>query len=121
MKWLVLAMIILKMNVCAAEELRFIDSTDDFGYFIDIDTVKLESDSVFSVNMVIIRVNVNQMEVVNMEINRAEKYYNIKWTKTLSYDERTEIKSDSRARGRKSYSDKSIMGDIVAMVLGNRE
>ena len=121
MKWLVAAIIIFNMNTCAAEDLKFIDSTDDFGYFIDIDTVKLESDSVFSVNMVIIRVNVNQMEVVNMQINPAEKYYNIKWTKTLSYDERTEIKSDSTPRGWKSYSEKSLMGDIVEMVLGNRE
>ena len=121
MKWLVAAIIIFNMNTCAAEDLKFIDSTDDFGYFIDIDTVKLESTSVFSVNMVIIRLNVNQMEVVDLQINHAAKYYIIRGTKTLSYDERTEIKSDTARRPPKSYSEKSLMGDIVEMVLGNRE
>ena len=105
------------MNTCAAEDLKFIDSKDDFGYFIDIDTIKLENQNTFSVNLVIIRLNVNQMEVVDLQINHALRNYIIRSTKTLSYDERTEIKSDTTPRKPKSYAEKSLMGDIVDVVI----
>ena len=113
----VAAIIFLNLNTCAAEDLKFIDSTDDFGYFIDIDTIKLESPTVFSVNMVIIRLNLNQMEIVDLQINHGSKYYTIRSTRTLSYDERTEIKADYTQRTPKSYSDKSLMGDIVNIAI----
>lgn len=113
----VAAIIFLNLNTCAAEDLKFIDSTDDFGYFIDIDTIKLESPTVFSVNMVIIRLNLNQMEVVDLQINHGAKYYTIRSTRTLSYDERTEIKADYTRRSPKSYSNKSLMGDIVNIAI----
>ena len=111
------AIIILNFNICAAEDLKFIDSSGDDGYFIDMDSVKIESNSIFRVNMAIIRLNLNQMEVVDLRINHAAKNYEILSTKTFSYDDRTEIKSDSRRRGIKSYSDKSLMGDIVNIVI----
>ncbi len=113
----VAAIFFLNLNICAAEDLKFIDSNDDFGYFIDIDTIKLENQNIFSVDMVIIRLNLNQMEVIDLQINHAAKNYIIRSTRTLSYDERTEIKSDFTARTAKSYSDKSLMGDIVNIVL----
>lgn len=117
LKWIIAAIIILNMNICTAENLKFIDSNDDYGYFIDIDTIKLESGNIFSVNMVIIRPNVNEMDVVDLQINYAEKNYVIRSTRTLSYDERTEIKSDRTRRQAKSYSEKSLMGDIVDVVI----
>ena len=112
-----LAIIFLNVNNCAAEDLKFIDSSGDDGYFIDMDSVKIENSSVFRVNMAIIRLNLNQMEVVDLRINHKAKNYEILSTKTLSYDERTEIKSDKNRRGVKSYSDKSLMGDIVNIVI----
>ena len=111
------AIIFLNFNTCAAEDLKFIDSNDDDGYFIDMDSVKMESNSVFRVNMAIIRLNVNQMEIVDLKINHAAKNYEILSTRTVSYDERTEIKSDNTRRGAKSYSEKSLMGDIVNIVI----
>ncbi|MBQ7704196.1 MAG: hypothetical protein IJT73_02015 [Selenomonadaceae bacterium] len=111
------AILFLNFGNCEAEDLKFIDSNGDVGYFIDMDSVQFESSSVFRINMAIIRLNLNQMEVVDLRINHAAKNYAILSTKTLSYDERTEIKSDNTARGAKSYSDKSLMGDIVEIVI----
>lgn len=113
----VAAIIFLNWNICAAENLKFIDSNDDYGYFIDMDSVKIESNSAFRVNMAIIRLNVNQMEIVDLRINHAAKNYSILSTRTVSYDERTEIKSDKTPRGAKSYSEKSLMGDIVNILI----
>lgn len=112
-----LAVIFLNFNTCAAEDLKFIDSSGDDGYFIDMDTVKIESPRVFSVDLAIIRLNSNQMELIDLQINHSEKNYVIRSVRTLSYDERTEIKSDFTQRTPKSYSDKSLMGDIVQIVI----
>ena len=113
----ILASIFLNFRTCAAEDLKFIDSNGNDGYFIDMDTVKIESPTVFSVNLVIIRLDSNQMELIDLQINHGAKNYVIRSTRTLSYDERTEIKSDDTARSPKSYSDKSFMGDIVKIVI----
>ena len=117
MKLLIIAAIILNMNICAAEDLKFIDSKDDFGYFIDIDTIKLESRNTFSVNMVIIRANLNEMDVIDLQINHELKNYTVYSIKTLSYDERAEIKSDMTRRQAKTYAEKSLMGEIVEFVI----
>lgn len=117
----VLAIIFLNFSTCAAEYLKFIDSNGDDGYFIDMDTVKIESPKVFSVNMAIIRINLNQMEVIDLQIDHGAKKYVIRSTRTLSYDERTEIKSDNTPRIARAYSDKSLMGDVVRIVVYGEE
>lgn len=113
----VLAIIFLQFSTCAAEYLKFIDSGGDDGYFIDTDTINIQSPQVFNVNMIIIRLNINQMEVIDLQINHSAKTYIIRSTRTLSYDERTEISADYAPRPARGYSDKSLMGDIVQIVL----
>ena len=115
------AVIFLNLNTCAAEDLKFIDSNGNDGYFIDMDTVKIESKTVFSVNLAIIRLDSNQMELIDLQINHGEKKYIIRSTRTLSYDERTEIRADNAPRRPMSYSDKSFMGDIVRIVIYGAE
>lgn len=112
-----MAVMFLNLNTCAAENLKFIDSNGNDGYFIDMDTVKIESAAVFSVNLAIIRLDSNQMDLIDLQINHHAKNYVIRSTRTLSYDERTEIRSDYTPRSPKSYSDKSYMGDIVQIVI----
>lgn len=112
-----MAVILLNVNTCAAEDLKFIDSNGNDGYFIDMDTVKIESPKVFSVNLAIIRLDSNQMDLIDLQINHGAKNYVIRSTRTLSYDERTEIRADYTPRTPKSYSDKSYMGDIVQIVI----
>jgi len=112
-----MAVMFLNLNTCAAENLKFIDSNGNDGYFIDMDTVKIESAAVFSVNLAIIRLDSNQMDLIDLQINHHAKNYVIRSTRTLSYDERTEIRADYTPRSPKSYSDKSYMGDIVQIVI----
>ncbi|MBR5912967.1 MAG: hypothetical protein IKZ58_01200 [Selenomonadaceae bacterium] len=102
---------------CSAEDLRFIDANGDTGYYVDASTIRVESDSVFYVDFDIIRAGINQMEVINLRINHWEKIYQVMSIKTLSYDERTELKSDDNYRHPSSYAEKSLIGDIVRFVL----
>ncbi|MBR6012768.1 MAG: hypothetical protein IK062_03170 [Selenomonadaceae bacterium] len=112
-----MAFIFFGLNFCSAEDLRFIDARENLGYYVDADSVKIKDDKTFNVNLVVIRADINQMELTDVEINHAEKVYTIKSTKTLSYSDRTEISADYKSRTPHSYSDKSLMSEIVIMIL----
>ena len=114
----VVFMTIIFFNVkCSAEDLRFIDAKGNTGYYVDASTIRVESDSVFYVDFDIIRADINQLDVISLRINHWEKIYQVRSIRTLSYDERTELKSDKSYRNPSSYSDKSVIGDIVRFVL----
>lgn len=112
-----MAVIFFGLNSCSAENLRFIDARGDTGYYVDLDSVKKHNNRSFNVDMIVIRADINQMEVTNVEINHAEKTYTIKSTRTLSYSDRIEISADYKMRAPHSYSDKSLMSEIVIMIL----
>ena len=104
-------------NTCSAENLKFIDSHENIGYYVDLDSVNKINDNIFKVNLIVIRADMNQMELTDVEINHAKKIYTIKSTKTLSYSDRTEISADYKSHTPHSYSDKSLMSEIVIMIL----
>ncbi len=109
------------VKICAAENLKFIDSEGDVGYFVDMDSFVEENSAVFRVNMVVIRINLNQMDSVSLRINHHLQTYIIRSIKTYSYDKRTEIKSDDQIRPTRNYIDDSLMGDLVKIVLNGGE
>ena len=111
------AIIFFNFTKCYAEDLRFIDADGDTGYYVDASTIRVESDSVFYVDLDIIRASINQMEVINLRINHWEKTYQIMSIRTLSYDERTELKTDNARRNPATYTEKSLIGDVVRFVL----
>ncbi len=113
--------IFIDVKICAAENLKFIDAEDDTGYFVDLDSFAEENASVFRVNMIVIRINLNQMDAVNLRINHRLQTYIIRSIKTYSYDKRTEIKSDEQIRPTRNYNDDSLMGDLVKIVLNGGE
>lgn len=109
--------IFFDISTGAAENLKFIDSEDEIGYFVDLDSFVEENGSVFRVNMIVIRINLNEMDAVNLRINHRLQTYIIRSIKTYSYDKRTEIKSDEQIRPTRNYKEKSLMGDLVKLVL----
>lgn len=111
------AIIFFGSNFCSAEDLKFVDSRGDTGYYFDVDSVQIKGDSTLSVNLVVIKIDVNEMEITDLEINHAEKLYTIKSVKTLSYSDRTEISSDYKSRHPRPYSNRSLMNEIVTMIL----
>ena len=111
------AIIFFGGTICFAENLKFIDSNEDIGYFVDLDSLKVETADAFTVNVMIIRASINQMEIVDLRINHHEKTYEIRSVNTVSYDERTVLKSDSTPRSPRSYAAKSLMGEIVQIIL----
>lgn len=102
---------------CFAEDLRFIDADGDTGYYVDASSIRVENDKIFYVDLDIIRASINQMDVVNLKINHWEKTYQVTSIKTLSYDERTKLKTDNAYRMPLRYSEKSLIADVVRFVL----
>lgn len=111
------AAIFFSAKSCFAEDLRFIDAKDDIGYYVDASTIRIESDSVFFADLVIIRASINQMEVINLRINHWERTYAVQSVRTLSYDGRTELRVDNNPRRAASYNDRSLIGDVVHFVI----
>lgn len=112
-----MTVIFFGLNSCSAENLKFIDARGDTGYYVDLDSVNRKNNQIFNVDMIVIRADLNQMEVTDVEINHAEKTYTIKSARTLSYSDRTEISADYKQHAPHSYSDKSLMSEIVIMIL----
>ena len=111
------ALILSNFKVCSADDLRFIDANGDTGYYVDASTIRVESDSVFYVDLDIIRASINQMEVINLRIDHWNRTYEIISIRTLSYDERTELKSDNNRRLPASYAEKSLIGEVAHFVV----
>lgn len=115
---LVITTIILMSGAtCAAEDLKFIDAMDDTGYYYDADSVKIESPSVLTVRMAVIKANFNRMYTYNVRITHTSRIYEILSSKILSYDTRAELESNNKRRPPQRYSDKSEMGQMVHLIL----
>lgn len=104
-------------NNCSAEDLKFIDSRGEVGYYVDMDSVQIKNSDSFGVNFIVINADTNRMELTDLEINHAQKVYTIKSVRTLSYSDRTEISADYKSRLPRAYSDKSLMSEIVIIIL----
>ena len=107
----------LSCSTCAAEDLRFVDAMDDTGYYYDADSVKIESPSVLTVRMAVIKANFNRMYTYNVRITHTSRIYEILSSKILSYDTRAELESNNKRRPPQRYSDKSEMGQMVHLIL----
>ena len=111
------AMIFLNCRTVFAENLIFIDAMGDTGYYFDMDSVQKESSEVFFVDFIVIRADKNEMAVAHLKINHKKKNYIVQSSKTLSYDERTELKTETGNKVVRSYSEKSVMNEAVNMIL----
>ena len=107
----------MNCKTSSAENLKFIDSTGDTGYYVDLDSVKVQSPEVFFVDFIVIRADKNEMAVANLKINHKQRNYIVQSSKTLSYDERTELKTELGNKIVRSYSNKSLMYETVQIIL----
>ena len=111
------AIFILSTSTGAAENLKFIDAMDDTGYYYDADSVKTESDGIFTVQMAVIKASLNRMYAYDVRITHTNRTYEILSSKILSYDTRAVLEVNDSRRPPQRYSDKSEMGQMVHLIL----
>lgn len=111
------AIFLLSVSTCSAENLKFIDAMDDTGYYYDVDSVKTESDGIFTVQMAVIKASLNRMYTYDVRITHTNRTYEILSSKILSYDTRAILESNNSRRPPQKYSEKSEMGQMVHLIL----
>lgn len=116
---IIFAVIFCNLKTSSAEDLKFIDASGDTGYYVDMDSVQIESSEVLLADFIVIRADKNEMAIANLKINHRQKTYIVQSTRTLSYDERTELKTESGNKIVHHYSAKSLMNETVQIILSN--
>ena len=104
-------------STCAAQEFTFVDAEDLTGYYVDKETIKIESSEFIIATIAVIRADMNKMYVYNLRINHKNQMYQIISSKTFEYDTRQLIESNDRSRPYRPYAAKSEMSELINYIL----
>ena len=107
----------MTLPVCSAENFVFVDAEDTTGYYVDKDSVKVESQESIKVTIAIIKAKSNKMYIYSVQINPENHTYQIFSSKILEYDTRNVLEINDNPRILKTYSLKSKMAELVDFIL----
>ena len=105
------------LSVCSAENFKFVDAEGNTGYYVDMDTIKIESQESIAASIAVVKANLNKMYVYNVRINHKNQTYQIVSSEILEYDTRNKLESNNRSRPFRPYSPKSEMSELINFVL----
>ena len=105
------------LPVCFAENFQFVDAEDTTGYYVDIDSVNIESPEFVAAKIAVVKSNLNRMYVYNVRINHKEQTYQIVSSQILEYDTRSILESNNRSRPFRPYAAKSEMSELINFIL----
>ena len=103
--------------VCFAENFQFVDAENTTGYYVDIDSVNIESPEFVAAKIAVVKSNLNRMYVYNVRINHKEQTYQIVSSQILEYDTRSILESNNRSRPFRPYAAKSEMSELINFIL----
>ena len=104
-------------SVCFAENFQFVDAEDTTGYYVDIDSVEIESPELLKTRIAVVKANLNKMYIYNVRINHKDHNYQIVSSRILEYDTRTILESNDKSRPFRPYAAKSEMSEVVNFIL----
>ena len=104
-------------SICVAQEFTFVDAEDKTGYYVDKETIKIESSEFITATIAVIRADMNKMYVYNLRINHKDQTYQIISSKILEYDTRRLIESNDRSRPYRPYAARSEMSVLIKYIL----
>ena len=110
--------ILISINpICAAQEFTFVDANDLTGYYVDKETIKIESSESITATIAVVRADMNKMYVYNLRINHKNQTYQIMSSKILEYDTRRIIETNDRSRPYRPYAARSEMSELINYIL----
>ena len=104
-------------SICVAQEFTFVDAEDKTGYYVDKETIKIESSEFITATIAVIRADMNKMYVYNLRINHKNQTYQIMSSKTFEYDTRDLLESNDKSRPYRPYAPKSEMSELIKFIL----
>ena len=119
LQFVLIAIIFTAINfpVCSAKNFTFVDAEDETGYYVDKDTVKIESSESIAATTAVVKANLNKMYVYNVRINHKNQTYQINSSKIMEYDSQNVIETNDNVRPFRPYAPKSEMAELVNFVL----
>jgi len=118
----VLCMVLLLVSsVCfaAAVDMRFVDAVDDVGYYVDVNSVNLISDTEAEASVGIIIPARNRWYIYQMHFNRAASTYQILKLTEFKYDTKEKLYSSDQPLAVKSYGNPSPIKSVVDFIYNN--
>ena len=107
----------ISANSCFAENFQFVDAEDTTGYYVDIDSVKVESPEFVSATIAVVKANLNKMYKYDLRINHKDQTYQIVSSQILEYDSRSVLETNKRNRPFRPYAAKSEMSELINFIL----
>ena len=112
----------LQSSMCSAENLKFVDSIENTGYYVDMDTVKLEGQNIINAKIAIIKINSknnNKKHILlyNLRINYKEQNYQVMSSTIIAYETREVLEQDNNQTFVRFYAQDSPMFNVVNFIL----
>ena len=101
----------------AEEDLHFVDSDDTTGYYVDLNSVSIESDQVLNAKIAVIKIPTNRMFVYTMRFDHEKRLYKILGAKVLVYDTKKVLETTGASDVERTYGPASVMQEIVEYIL----
>ena len=115
--FLFVATLTLYSSMCFAQEFTFVDADDVTGYYVDRETIKIESSEFITTTIAVVRADMNKMYVYNLRINYKNQTYQIVSSKTFEYDTRDLLETNNKSRPFRPYASKSEMSELIRYIL----
>ena len=115
------AVMFMMTPICQAENFKFVDAVDKTGYYVDIDSVQVETSSTLVTTIAVVKAQMNKMYVYHIRVNHGNQSYQILNSKILDYETREVLESNDKARPYRPYSAKSEMSEVVDFILHGGE
>ena len=115
--FLFVATLTLYSSMCSAQEFTFVDADDVTGYYVDRETIKIESSEFITTTIAVVRADMNKMYIYNLRINFKNQTYQIVSSKTFEYDTKNLLETNDKSRPFRPYASKSEMSELIRYIL----
>ena len=110
------AALLLGSSPCMAEDMKFVDADGMTGYYVDVDSLTFENDSVVNARIAVKKPAMNRMFLYTMRFDVGMRTYQTLASEVLQYDPRKVLESKGGTDVSHPYGLTSPMNSIVEFI-----
>ncbi len=111
----------LMLPVCGAEDMQFVDADGNTGYYVDVDSLVFEGNTLVNARVAVKKATMNRMFLYTMQFDSGLKTYRTIDSKVIQYDTKKVLETKAGTEATHPYSDMSPMSSIVEYIYEWRE
>ena len=112
---------LLMSPVCRAEDMQFVEADGNTGYYVDVDSLVFEGNTLVNARVAVKKAAVNRMFLYTMQFDAGMKTYRTIDAKVIQYDTKKVLENRTGTEAVHPYSDMSPMHSIVEYIYEWRE